>query len=55
MIIWTRFAGMKSQPVQPGQILPYDYIEKLNFIPARQDTFPPGFYLDLYNIFLQLF
>ena len=42
---------MKSQPVQPGQILPYDYIGKLNLILAKRDNFPPGFYLDLYAFF----
>ena len=51
MITWTRFAGMKSQPAQQGQILPYDYIGTLNFIPARRDNFPRGFYLNL-NTFL---
>ena len=38
---------MKSQPVQPGQILPYDYIGTLNFIPGKWDNFPRGFYLNL--------
>ena len=41
VIIWSRFTGMKLQPVPPGQILPYDYMGKLIFITARRDRFPP--------------
>ena len=42
VITRSRFAGMKFQPVQRGQLSSYDYMQKLNFIPARQDNFPPG-------------
>ena len=41
VITWSRFVGMKFQPVQPRQISPYDYMWKLNFVPARWDSFPP--------------
>ena len=51
---WSRFAGMKFQPVEPGQILPYDYMRKLNFVLARRDSFPTGICLDLYA-FLWIF
>ena len=33
---------MKWQPTQPGQTLPYDYMEKSISIPARRDKFPTG-------------
>ena len=29
VIKWSRYAGMKFQPIQPGQISPYNYIWKL--------------------------
>ena len=32
VITRSRFAGMKFQPVQPGQISPYDYMGKSIFI-----------------------
>ena len=38
----SSFAGMKFQPVQPGQISPSDYMGKSIFIPAKRDRFPPG-------------
>ena len=34
--LWSLFAGMKFQLVQPGHISPYDYVVKSNFIPAGQ-------------------
>ena len=36
------------QPVQPRQISPYDYMWKLTFVAARQDSFPPSICLDLH-------
>ena len=42
MITWSRFAGMKFHLVKPGQVSLYDYKWKLNFVPARQHSFPPG-------------
>ena len=42
VITWSHFAGMKCQPVQPGQISAYDYMGKSVFIPARRDRFPSG-------------
>ena len=45
VITWSRFTGMKFQPIQPGQILPYGYMEKSIFIATRWDRFPPGIYL----------
>ena len=45
MITWSRFAGIKLQPVQPAKTSPYDYIENFNL--TRQDIFPPGTCLDL--------
>ena len=54
MITWSRFAGMKFHPVQLGQILPYYYMWKLNFVPARWDCFPPDNCLDLYTISLNI-
>ena len=47
VITWSPFDGMKFRPIQP-----YDYKWKLNFVPARQDSFPPDICLDLYAIFL---
>ena len=38
VITWSRLAGMKFQPVQRREISPYDYMRKLNFVPARQDS-----------------
>ena len=35
-----RFAGIKFQPVQPGQISTYDYLWILTFLPALRDSFP---------------
>ena len=37
VITWSRFAGMKFRPAQPGQISAYDYMGKSNFIPAIRD------------------
>ena len=48
VIKWSRLAGMKFQPVQPGQVSPYDYMWKSDFAPARQDSFPPSVCLDLH-------
>ena len=45
---WFRFAEVRFQPVQSGQISPYDYMGNLNFISARRDSFSPGISLDLY-------
>ena len=39
---WSRFAAMKFQPVQPGQISLYDCMGKSIFIHVRQEKFPPG-------------
>ena len=38
---WHKFAGMKFQPVQSGQIPPYDYMGKSIFIQEKQDRFSP--------------
>ena len=54
VITWSQLARMKIQPVQPRQILPYDYMWKLNFVLARRDSFPPGIWLDLHD-FLWIF
>ena len=51
VITWSRFAGMKFHPPQPGQISAYDYMGKSNFIPAIRDSFPPGTCLDLFIFF----
>ena len=48
VITWSRFAEIKFQPVKLGQIPPYDYMWKLNFVPERRDSFSPGICLDLY-------
>ena len=45
----------KFQPVQPGQILLYDYMRKLNFISARWDSFLPDICLDLYTFYFTNF
>ena len=50
----TEFAGMKFQPVQLGQISPYEYMWKLNFVRARRDSFPIGISLDLNALSLNL-
>ena len=50
-----RFARMKFQPVQPGQVSHYDYMRKSSFIPARQDSFPPAICLDLLTFSLDSF
>ena len=42
-------AGMKYQLVHHGEILTCNYMGKLNFIPARRDSFPLGICLDLYR------
>ena len=55
VIIWSRFAGIKFHLVQPGQISPYDYMWKLNFVTARRDNFPPGICLDLHAISFEFF
>ena len=55
VITWSRFAGMKFQPVQPGHISPYNYMWKLNFITARRDSFPPAICLDLQALSLNFF
>ena len=47
VIISSWFGWMNFQAVQPGQISPYDYIWKLNFVPARWDSFPHSTCLDL--------
>ena len=39
VITWSCFAGIKFQPVQPGQISPYDYINKSIFIPQDGASF----------------
>ena len=41
-------AGMQFRLVQPEEISPYDYMWKLNFVPAGRNNFPLGIYLDLY-------
>ena len=38
-----------------GQISPYDNMRKLNFVPARLDSFPLGICLDLYAISFNFF
>ena len=38
---WSRFAGMKFQPLQPEPISPYNYMSKSTFNPPRRDRFPP--------------
>ena len=43
VITWSRFAGMKSQPVQPGQISPYDHMRKVNFVPEGGTVFHLAF------------
>ena len=48
VITQSRFAGMKFQLVQRGQIPSYEYKGKSDFIPVRRDSFPPGNFLDLY-------
>ena len=45
-----RFAGMKFQPVQPGQIFLDDYTWNPNLVPARRDSFSPGICLDLHTL-----
>ena len=55
VIIWSRFARIKFHLVQPGQISPYDYMWKLNFVTARRDSFPPGICLDLHAISFEFF
>ena len=52
-MIWL--ARMKFQFVQSGQILPYHHVWKLNFISARQDSFPPDICLALYASSLNFF
>ena len=42
----ARFVGIKSQPIQQGQISPCDCMGKSNFIPARRNSFPLGICLD---------
>ena len=42
VITWYRFASMIIQPVQLGQISPYDDMGISNSIPAKRDRFPPG-------------
>ena len=39
-------------PRPAGTDLPYDYMWKLHFFPARRDSFPPGICLALYTISL---
>lgn len=41
--------GWNFNLVQPGQILPYDYMGK--FIPAKWDNFPTDNFLDLFTFF----
>ena len=48
MITWTPVCRNEIK----SQILPYNYMGKLDSIPARRDKCPPGFYLDLYTFFL---
>ena len=55
MITWSQFARIKFQPVQPHQILPYDYLWKLNFVLERQDSFPPSICLEMYVFSLNFF
>ena len=38
--------GFKFQLVQREHISPYDYMWKLNFVPARQESYPPGISLN---------
>ena len=44
----SRFAGIKFQPVQAGQISPYDYMRKFNLKPVTWENFPPFICLDLH-------
>ena len=43
------FADMKFQPVQPGQISPYDYIGESSFLQARRDSFPRGICINVFT------
>ena len=47
VITWFRFARMKIQPVQPGQISPYDNMEVSGQLPPRKIAPPEGFVLGL--------
>ena len=51
--ICFQLAGIKFQPVPPGEISPY--MRKSNFIPARQDSFPLAIRLHFFHFLLVFF